>query len=107
MLDRERHLLFSLNIMSDVQQKWGDIAKLPEALQGPEALANLRWLLMELINEGAEDGEEALTERQVGRLIHAGNFRAIQTAIFAAVKRGNTGDEEPEDTGDGEETEKN
>lgn len=108
-LDKERHLLFSLNALDDVQDKFGGIDKLGEVMQGSEAIKNIRWLLTLLINEGADDGEEPLTEKQVGRLIHTGNFTEVQRAIFAAFSLGNNGnvtaeteDDDPEDEEDDE-----
>lgn len=34
------------------------------------------------MNEGAADDEEPLTEKQVGKLIHTGNFADVKAAIF-------------------------
>lgn len=112
MLDRERHLLFSLNILDELQDKAGGYDKLDVFLSGKDLFKNLRWLLTLLINEGAEENEEPLTEQQVGKLIHAGNFVTMQEAIFRAFAKGNNGDEEPdgeteEDPEDEEDDEKN
>ena len=94
-LDKERHLLFSLNVIDEMQ--------------------DLRWLLTLLLNEGAEDGEEELTEKQVGKLIHTGNFLEVKSSIFKAFSMGNNGtaeppardDEEEEDDGEDNENGKN
>ena len=111
-LDKERHLLFSLNALDEVQDKFGGIDKIGEAMAGNDAIKNIRWLLTLLINEGSADGEEQLTEKQVGRLIHTGNFAEVQKSIFKAFSLGNSGDKEPENTEDEdpeneEDTEKN
>ena len=63
-----------------------------------------------LLNEGAEDDEEPLTEKQVGKLIHTGNFAEVKTAIFKSFTLGNTGTtEQPErdEEDDEEDIEKN
>lgn len=109
-LDKERHLLFSLNILDELQDKAGGYDKLDVFLSGKDLFKNLRWLLTLLINEGADENEEPLTEKQVGKLIHAGNFTAMQEAIFKAFAKGNNGDEEAiaeEDDADYEDDEKN
>jgi hypothetical protein len=106
MLDKERHLLFSLNAIDEMQDKFGGFDNLDTVLSGNESIKNLRWLLTLLLNEGAADDEEPLTEKQVGRLIHTGNFAEVKSAIFKAFSIGNNGTEEPpahEDEEDDEE----
>ena len=110
-LDKERHLLFSLNVIDEMQDKFGGFDKLAEMLKGKDGIKNLRWLLTLLLNEGADDGDEELTEKQVGKLIHTGNFNEVKSSIFKAFSLGNNGTEESparddeEDGGDN--TEKN
>ena len=94
-----------------MQDKFGGFDKLDKALSGKDSVKNLRWLLTLLLNEGAEDGDEELTEKQVGKLIHTGNFNEVKSSIFKAFSLGNNGTEESparddeEDGGDN--TEKN
>ena len=112
-LDKERHLLFSLNVIDEMQDKFGGFDKLDKALSGKDSVKNLRWLLTLLLNEGAEDGDEELTEKQVGKLIHTGNFNEVKSSIFKAFSLGNNGTEEPparddeEDDGEDDEIRKN
>lgn len=94
-LDKERHLLFSLNAIDEMQDKFGGFDRLDTVLSGKDCIKNLRWLLTVLLNEGAEDDEEPLTEKQVGKLIHTGNFAEVKTAIFKAFSMGNNGTPEP------------
>ena len=94
-LDKERHLLFSLNVIDEMQDKFGGFDKLDKALSGKDSVKNIRWLLTLLLNEGAEDGDEELTEKQVGKLIHTGNFNEVKSSIFKAFSLGNNGTEEP------------
>ena len=108
MLDKERHLLFSLNAIDEMQDKVGGFDRLDEVLAGKDSIKNLRWLLTVLLNEGAEEGEPELTEKQVGKMIHTGNFAEVKDAIFKAFSMGNNGTEEPparddEEDGDDEE----
>ena len=103
-LDKERHLLFSLNAIDEMQDKFGGFDRLDTVLSGKDSIKNLRWLLTVLLNEGAEDDEEPLTERQVGKLIHTGNFAEVKTAIFKAFSMGNNGTLEPPEQ-DGEDDE--
>lgn len=95
MLDKERHLLFSLNAIDEMQDKFGGFDRLDEVLSGRDSIKNLRWLLTVLLDEGAEEGEPELTEKQVGKLIHTGNFAEVKDAIFKAFSMGNNGAEEP------------
>lgn len=95
MLDKERHLLFSLNAIDAMQDKFGGFDKLDEMLSGKDSIKNLRWILTVLLNEGAEAGEPELTEKEVGRLIHIGNFLELKSAIFKAFSLGNNGTTEP------------
>lgn len=94
-LDKERHLLFSLNVIDEMQDKFGGFDKLDKALSGKDSVKNIRWLLTLLLNEGAEDGDEELAEKQVGKLIHTGNFNEVKSSIFKAFSLGNNGTEEP------------
>ena len=94
-LDKERHLLFSLNAIDEMQDKFGGFDRLDTVLSGKDSIKNLRWLLTVLLNEGAEDDEEPLTEKQVGKLIHTGNFAEVKTAIFKAFSMGNNETPEP------------
>ena len=94
-LDRERHLLFSLNAIDEMQDKFGGFDRLDKVLSGKDSIKNLRWLLTLLLNEGADEGEEMLTEKQVGKLIHTGNFLEVKSSIFMAFSLGNNGTEEP------------
>ena len=87
MLDKERHLLFSLNAIDEMQDKFGGFDRLDTVLSGKDSIKNLRWLLTVLLNEGAADDEEPLTEKQVGKLIH-GQQRNARTARTGRRGRG-------------------
>lgn len=95
-------LLFSLNALDAIQDKFGGYDKLSEVFNSKNKgwIKDTKWLLGLLINEAllAEDEEaELLPEEKVGRMVHSGNLPDIQNSIFAAFSRGNTGDEIQED----------
>lgn len=94
MLDKERHLLYDLNAIDMIQDRFGDLTKIGEAMTGKDGFKNLRFLLTVLLNEGDEP-ENELTEREVGKLIHVGNLNEVKDAIFAAISVGNTGNAVP------------
>lgn len=94
-LDKERHLLFSLNVIDEVQDRFGSFENLEVVMTGKDSIKNLRWLLTTLLNEGADEGEAELTEKEVGRMIHTGNFNEVKGAIFKAFALGNRGNTEP------------
>jgi hypothetical protein len=100
---KEYHLLFSLNVIDEIQDKFDGIDSLGEKMSGKEGFKNLRWLLTRLLNEGAEDGAEALEEKDIGKMIHTGNFVEVKTAILKAFALGNSGDEAVEEGEDEEE----
>ena len=94
MLDKERHLLYDLNAIDMIQERFGDLTKIGEAMTGKDGFKNLRFLLTVLLNEG-DDPETELTEREAGKLIPVGNLNAVKDAIFAAISVGNTGSAVP------------
>lgn len=89
-------MLFSINAIDAIQDKFGDMEKITDEIaeSGLKGIKTVKWLLTLLLNEGAEEGEEPLTEKQVGTLIHVGNLGDVKTAIFKALSVGNSGDDE-------------
>ena len=96
---KTRHLLFSLNALDEIQDKFGGYDKLGEVFNqdNKDWIKNTKWLLALLINEGAEDGEEEVNEKQVGRWIHTGNIVEVQSAILKAFAVGTSGNKAEED----------
>ena len=103
------HLLFSLNVLDEVQDRFGGFDKLNQVFDqnNPKMMKDLKWLLTTLINEGMDEdaGEKELTDRQVGKMIHLGNINEIKNAILGAFAYGANGGEENEES-DKEESDK-
>lgn len=95
---KDYYLLFSLNALDALQDKYGGYDKLSDIFRedNKDIFKDLRWLLTMLINEGLEDDEEPLTERKVGKLIHLGNLGMIKTTIYKSFAYGVNGGEQPE-----------
>ena len=93
---KQYYLLFDLNVLDEVQDKFGGYDKLNEVFKqdNPRMMKDLKWLLTMLINEGMEDEEKELTEKQVGKMIHMGNFAMIQEAILKSFSVGASGDDQ-------------
>ncbi|MDE6663579.1 MAG: hypothetical protein K2K46_09580 [Lachnospiraceae bacterium] len=104
---KEYHLLFSLNALDEMQERFGGYDNLDKAFDSsnPQMIKDLRWLLTLLINEGMEEGQEQLTELQVGKMIHLGNLQQIKDAIFSAFAYSVNGGEEKEEPEEAEDTE--
>lgn len=96
---KELYLLFSLNALDEMQDRFGGYDNLDKAFDqnNPTMIKDLRWLLTLVINEGMEEGEQQLTEKQVGKMIHLGNLQQIKDAIFAAFVHSVNGGETKEE----------
>ncbi|RKM55093.1 hypothetical protein D6855_16385 [Butyrivibrio sp. CB08] len=95
---KKYHMLFSLNALDEIQDKFGGYDKLDVAMsEGKDMIKNIRWLFTLLLNEGRADEEPELTEQQVGKLIHVGNLNQIKGSIINAFAYGATGGEETTD----------
>ena len=94
---KTRHLLFTLNALDEVQDRFGGYDKLAQVFDqaNKDWIKNTKWLFTLLLNEGADEGEEPVTEQQVGRWIHMGNIGEIQSAMLKAFAVGTRGTTEP------------
>ena len=69
MLDEERKLLFDLNVLDEVNDRFGSLEAMGSAMMDKkDGAKTLRWLLAQMLNEGADDGAQKFTEHQVGKL---------------------------------------
>ena len=99
---KKYRLLFTLNALDEIQTRFGGYDKLNEVFnqKNKDWVKDTKWLLTLLINEGLleeDENAELLTETQVGRLIHVGNFKEVQRVIYASFAAGTAGDVEVED----------
>jgi len=95
MLDKERHVLFSLNVIDEVEEKIGDLNNLEEEMNKPGRMKLIKWLFARLLNEGAAytkyletkstEGAEALSESEVGILINGTNMAKVTELIFKSL----------------------
>ena len=69
MLDKERHLLYDLNAIDMIQERFGDLTKIGEAMTGKDGFKNLRFLPTVRLNEGGDPAKEP-PEREVRKVIH-------------------------------------
>lgn len=104
---KDYYLLFSLNALDALQDKYGGYDKLGDIFNenNKDIFKDLRWLLTLLINEGLEDDEPEFTEQRIGKLIHLGNIGEIKSAIYKSFAYGVNGGEQPDETDSAEETE--
>ena len=93
-LDKTRYLLFDLNAVDAVTDKYGTFENLGSIISpvaNPQYMKDLRYLVTLMLNEGADEGEPEFTEKQVGKLIHIGNMVAAMNAVTAAISYGESG----------------
>lgn len=105
MKGKEYRLLFTLNALDELQTRFGGYDELDKVFDesNKEWVKDTKWLLTLLVNEGIlEEDEDAklFTEQQIGRMIHLGNMKEVQKAIYASfaagVAGGGGGDDEEE-----------
>lgn len=100
MLDgKEYHLLFDLNVIDELQDRFGGYDKIDEKIDQQkckEWVKNLRWLLTILINEGLPEEDTPFTEKQVGKMINPSNMAQMKSSIYGAFTKGLTGGEPTE-----------
>lgn len=98
-LDKTRHLSFSLNVLDELNDKYGGIDKIGDILtpENPKYFKDLKWILALLVNEGADEGEPELTEKQVGKMINMSNITYAMNAVAAAINTGEVGEAQPDE----------
>ena len=84
-LDKERHLRYDLNAMSEVEEKFGDIQAALTLVEkmNIKAIKNLLWAGL-IHEETKEDGTYNITENQIGKLVGIGNIEDISRLIIEA-----------------------
>jgi hypothetical protein len=112
-LDRPRKLLFDLNAIEALEDKYGGYDKLVEILspENPKYISDIKYIMTLLLNEAAEyqnylagdEVEKPITEKVLGMIVNASILTSGETtsAIFSAFNIGTAGKAkaEPDDEG--------
>ena len=91
--DKEYPMAYTLNVMEDIQEKFGTIEAWGNALQPPKGqepkIKDLKWTFTQFINEridieNEEKGEKRpfVSEKQVGRLISAVGINNVNKELM-------------------------
>lgn len=91
--DREYSLVFNLNVMEEIQEKYESIQKWGDLTSGEEP--NIKALIfgftamlnegIEINNEENETKEKPLTQKQVGRMISEIGFQSVTEQMQETV----------------------
>ena len=105
-------MLFSLNVLEEMQERFGGLNAINEAMEGTEGMKNVKWLFARAINEGTAythfvdtgklDGAETLDEKTIGLLLNAGQLMGLKTDILRAFTFAVRGDNPAQDDEGGE-----
>ena len=93
-LDKTRYLLFDLNAVDAVTDKYGsfeDLGNIINPTQNSKYVKDLMYLATLMLNEGLEDDEPEFTVKQVGKLIVGSKIVAAMNAVTAAISFGESG----------------
>ena len=73
----EREIEFSLNAMADLEDKYGTVENAFNKMQ-ENNIAAIRFLLWALLN----NGEQEISEREIGRIINLRNLDSLMSAVM-------------------------
>jgi len=95
LLDKERHIVYDLNALADLEEEYGDLTKAFEKLQSGKINAIKKFLYI-----GFKHEDEELTEKEAGKMVTLGNIGSIAAAINDAMGKDLPNEESPmaEDT---------
>lgn len=77
----EREVVFSLNAMAELEEKYGSIDAAFNKVKGG-GIAAVRFLLWTIMH----DTDETLTERQVGAMIRLDNINEVMETLMTALE---------------------
>lgn len=77
----EREVVFSLNAMAELEEKYGSIDAAFNKVKGG-SIAAVRFLLWTIMH----DNDETLTERQVGSMIRLDNINEVMETLMTALE---------------------
>ncbi len=93
----KRHLCYSVSVMFDMADKYGNIQKALEVIQdeGRESFDAVKWFAMQMANEGELFRREAgfdhlpmVTEKDVSMHMPPIEFAALREAVVDAISAG-------------------
>ncbi len=93
----DRPLNYSVEVMFDTVEKFGNVAKALDALNrnSPEGFEAVRWFAAKLINDGElcrrEEGQDRLPmvkEKDLSARMRPADFEMIRAAVIGAITRG-------------------
>lgn len=107
--EKEYPIAFTLNVMEEIQYKFGSMEAWGKALSpenGEPNIKDLKWTFTQFINEGIdienEEKEEQrpfITEKQTGRIITSLGMSQVSKVIFNTTREStNTGEAKNEMT---------
>lgn len=80
-LDKERHILFDLNALCEIEDKYGDIYKAISSLSSQPKMNDIRYMLY----VGLCHEDDNLTDKKVGKLITLQNVTDVIEAVGKAM----------------------
>lgn len=107
--ENEYPIAFTLNVMEEIQDKFGSMEQWGKALtpeNGEPNIKDLKWTFTQFINEGIDIENEKqnekrpfVTEKQVGRIITGLGMQNVSNFIFSTTREStNTGESKNEMT---------
>ena len=85
-------IVFNLNVMEIIQEKYGSIDAWSDKLTSDQAIADIKWSFTEMINEGIDIENETkdekrafVTPKQVGRIISALGTKGAIGSLFSTI----------------------
>ena len=82
-LDKERHIIFDLNALADLEEEYGDITEAFKKLQSGSIKAIKKFIFIGLKHE-----DEELTEKEVGKMVTLENMGILGNAVNEAMEVG-------------------
>lgn len=79
-LDKERHLIFDLDSFCEIEEKYGNVQKLFDAI-GKRSMKDLRYITW----LGLKNEDEQLTEKDTGHLVTAKQLTELTSKLIMAL----------------------
>ncbi|NEZ47927.1 hypothetical protein FDF74_12120 [Clostridium niameyense] len=83
-LDKERHIIFDLNALCELEEKYNSIDKALERLTPKEGIPKMKDIRY-IFYLGLKSDDKELTEEKVGSLINLSNINIVTDVIGSAM----------------------